>query len=578
MKRGNDLSRPSIHYPQPRLDPPTLDEHWERTYRMGSEALRQLSIGPLGGGLAAVFTLGAVEGATYLRPAASVSSIPRQCLFVVRYAVSQILPSLIWHTQPVQSIADLVGLDRTHYVRTAEEGLPTHKQLRLNHLRALRGAIAGSVMLTQLIALTGVWAKAHTAFGQQVQAGKEPPLVSTAKAASQPVDGVVIRLAGKDSDVTAFSMAQLGRRKLWPIFEEPQRHSVQALVDTYATASSGSNSTAAGVSAIGSGATTAQLVPIFWHVPSGAYGQPNSWKGMNIPRSWLFEVRQPETGQPVDPILILEADATPGDGSSLSMTMLEYDAMDFDLHEAAQAFHQIAKLAPTITTSSKAVGDEVLNTRVVRVMLVDCSLQVQTGGGSYTTVGDVIRKLRLADVTIDSKPLVSRALKEWLDRCHEDIEKSNPPAKLTKRQRNKPRRFVLETPNPDWFRSLNAELSKYGYEAVELSETKATNNSTTTSSHEPLPVLVYGKSSADTVYTIRALLERGLVDNPRHVCALLSGFEGLRDLAALRQPQVGHVCSSELYDAMFAFVRAEALKGRSTTDIQAELDAGAGFE
>ena len=80
---------------------------------------------------------------------------------------------------------------------------------------------------------------------------------------------------------------------------------------------------------------------------------------MHIPLSRLFEVRQPETGQPaVDPILILEADATPGDGSSLSMTMLEYDAMDFDLHEATQAFHQIAKLAPTITTSSQAVGDE----------------------------------------------------------------------------------------------------------------------------------------------------------------------------------------------------------------------------
>ena len=79
-------------------------------------------------------------------------------------------------------------------------------------------------------------------------------------------------------------------------------------------------------------------------------------------------------------------------------------------------------------------------------MLVDCSLQVQTGGGSYTTVGDVIRKLRLADATIDSKPLVSRALKEWLDRCHADIEKSSPQSKQSKRQRNKPRRFVLETP------------------------------------------------------------------------------------------------------------------------------------
>ena len=54
------------------------------------------------------------------------------------------------------------------------------------------------------ISTSGVWAKAHTAFGQQVQAGKEPPLVSTAKTpASQPMDGVVtIRLAGKDSDVT----------------------------------------------------------------------------------------------------------------------------------------------------------------------------------------------------------------------------------------------------------------------------------------------------------------------------------------------------------------------------------------
>ena len=551
---GNEASSLTIDHPQPRLDPPTFDERWERTCRMGSEALRRLSIGPLSGGLAAVFALGAVEGATYLRPSPSVSAIPRQTLFVVRYAVSQILPSLIWHTQPVQSIAELVGLDRTHYFRTAEEGLPTHKQLRLNHLCALRGAIAGSIMLTQLIALSGVWAKADTAFGQQVKRGKEPPLISTAKTASQPRDGVVIRLAGKDSDVTAFSMAQLGRRKLWPIFEEPERHSVQALVDTYASSSDSTSST---------GATTAELVPLFWHVPSGAYGQPSSWKGMHIPRSWLFEVQE----QGVDPILILEADATPGDGSSLSMTMLKYDAMDFDLHEAAQAFHQIAKLAPTLTPSKKlAVGDEVLNTRVVRVMLVDCSLQVQTGGGSTTTVGDVIRKLRLADVTIDSKPLVSRALKEWLDRTHAEIESCDDSKGVWRKQRNKTKRFVLETPNPEWFRSLKAELSKYGYEAVELCETTKTTN---------LPVLVYGKSSADTVYTIRALLETGLVDDPRHVCALLSGFEGLRDLAALRRPEVGHVCSSELYDAMFAFVRAEALKGRSTADIQAELNAAA---
>ena len=126
----------------------------------------------------------------------------------------------------------------------------------------------------------------------------------------EPGDGTVIRLAGSESDVTNYSMGIMGRRALWPIFEDPANPTVKSLVKQH--------------SVIGSSGMAE--VPTFWQVNNGQYSQSGSWDGLEIPVSWMFETKD-NTSSSKNLRLIIEADATPGDGS----TFLEKEIEHLDL-------------------------------------------------------------------------------------------------------------------------------------------------------------------------------------------------------------------------------------------------------
>lgn len=302
-------------------DNPTRAEEWLVASRMAHSAFSQLTVGPLnvlGAGVGSVFGIGLLEAWTQLDPVTKTSSIGKRVWFASRYAVAQILPSLIWHTQPVTSIAQLAKMP----LRELANPIPLRQQLRLANLQALRGAIAGSVVLTQVLSLAQVLQSAKQHYQERVLSGREPPL-STSTSTSTSGSGTVLRLAGERSSVTEYSFRQLGRQGLFCIYERPEPSILLPPSRTGTSTTSNSTSTS--------------KFPIYWHIPSGAYSNPLSWKGFTIPTSWLFHSKQ-------GPSLILEADTTRGDGSSLALLDGDGSKLDLDLFGAAQAFYQLSEM------------------------------------------------------------------------------------------------------------------------------------------------------------------------------------------------------------------------------------------
>jgi hypothetical protein len=128
----------------------------------------------------------------------------------------QIVPSVMWNTQPAATIAKHIHFDISQlYSRT---DMPTAKILRINRLTAFRGAVAGGVLLSQVLSLTNLLQQCRSRYSERIFAGKEAPFLDCTPYEQNEEPGVVIRLASIESDVTNYSMALMGRRKLWLIF------------------------------------------------------------------------------------------------------------------------------------------------------------------------------------------------------------------------------------------------------------------------------------------------------------------------------------------------------------------------
>ncbi|KAL3913268.1 MAG: hypothetical protein SGARI_000740, partial [Bacillariaceae sp.] len=216
--------------------------------RVFQDAYDRLVIGPGKAFLAAgcaVFGVGCLEGYQYLRPqssataaaAASPLSVSQKCHFVVRYGFAQIVPSLIWGQQPARTVAQVCGVALDQEALQAafygtRQSLPPTRRMAVNRLIAIRGAIAGTILISQVISFASVSSEAKAAYSERIEAGREPPLnvdIATGSAAQRAQShsnndndtqnlrqGVVIRLAGKTSDVTSLSMNREGRQHLFP--------------------------------------------------------------------------------------------------------------------------------------------------------------------------------------------------------------------------------------------------------------------------------------------------------------------------------------------------------------------------
>jgi Family of unknown function (DUF6739) len=530
-----------------------------------SRVLSTESLAPIAAGVSVVLAAGAVEGATHLAPrngaTPSASSAVTRGRFLLRFAAAQVLPSAIWGTQPAEAVAAAMEFRRPGSAPRLVTANPSAADVVLlrGRLAALRGVVAGTVVLSQVLALTNSIERAGDEYRARCDAGAEPPLRATAGSDTRDADsggttGVVIRLAGRDSDVTALGLDRMGRAGLFPVFEDPRRSSVRHLVRRHGGST--------GVAAFNdgrssgkwwswwerlSGSQTSVRVPVYWQVPDGRYGKRSSWAGLGpaLPKKWLFVNPQGRSAAEVPlRVLVLEGDATAGE-AAFGMASSAAEG-DLDLQEASQGFARLAELAPPVSPGEQPV-------EVLRVLLADANATVESGGGTKQTVRERVRELRLADVLVDSRRPLIREMEKWVHRTVSTEEVGQAPT---------PVRVCLETPSRQWFDAIKAALARENIEVV--------------SRTSGLPLLVYQRNTADTINTIDRLIGEGLVA-PSDVCALLDSHEGLEELREMikadQRRGIGVICSSVIFDELLAKVRRKATReGWTWEQIQRALD------
>jgi hypothetical protein len=391
------------------------------------------------------------------------------------------------------------------------------------------------VLLSQVVAVIGVAFAAKQSYENRCAAGREPPLERNG------TDGVVIRMAGRESNVTDFSMAQLGRRGIFPIFEEAQGHNVKELLRSYSSSSCRSSEWPA--------------VPVYWQVDSGRYSNIDSWNGMSIPRNWLFTTLRGEK------LLVLEADATAGQQSCMSLKRtVDAVELDLDLHEVGQGFYRLKRLID---------GGAPTDLKLLRVLLVDTSTPIVSGGGRVSTTRQHVSELDLADIVIDARAPLLQEITGWLAHVTPKRCRKYPWRTVQALLGKIP--IILETPDREWFLSIKTELAPFGYEVIDRSEAEPRFRT----KPADLPVLVYENSSADTIHTIRQLVAAGIV-SPSKTCAMITDYAGTK-LAESDLP-IGVSCICSIYVRLLSWVRKCVLQGESWKKIQDDLDQGLALE
>lgn len=388
---------------------------------------------------------------------------------------------------------------------------------------------------------------AKAAYSDRIVAGREPPLDEhTSDGDSSPKKGVVLRLAGEESDVTGYCMFKGGRSAVFPIFEEIQRASVQQLIRQHGYDYK-----------VQAAADDKPSHPVFWQIDDGRYANADSWRSFAIPKSWLFDMKKNEATQSKDneKLLVLEADATSGMSDAMSFQSVDATDLDIDLYEIAQGFH---KLEQSLTDPPEH--------RVLRVILVDPEATVKSGGGRETKARDYISELGLADIVIDARSPLVLMLTRWLSEVTKDNQRVTSSSW---RKKNDHLPVILETPNAEWFESIQAALLPYGYQIIDRDEVDkfpAVHPS-------QIPFIVYEQSTSNTIYTVRQYVQSGIVKADK-ICAFCPKYEGANDLEELGLGDIKTFCSSVLYSQLLAWVREQALEGRDYTEIQKELDTG----
>ena len=560
--------------------PLSWEEEQAARKRVLKDAYERLVIGPgqaLLGGFAAVFGVGCLEGWCYLRSDAPKTMTSFQ--FILRYGLAQVIPSLVWGQQPPRIVAQVHKIDYQN-VNIFLQELPPKRIMAVNYLIAIRGAIAGTVLISQVVSFAGVSSEAKAAYSRRIEAGREPPLQSSSSSSSSSSianknkinktneknnRGVVIRLAGKTSDVTSLSMEREGRRFLFPVFE------VSALVQPM-------------LRRHGVKRGNHYAVPLYWQVDDGQYGFHESWSGLTIPQTWLFEkashgynpqnkktssndavITLEENKKNAKKLLILEAAANREGPSALSLaTSKVTEDLDLNLYEIAQGFYQLQKL---VETDSQVSSSAALNYETLRVLLADANSKLRRGGGQETSVRDRVTKLGLADIIVDSQAPILLAVKDWLmtRKVHRTQASLSPWTWLSTTSGNE---VILETPEDSWFLSIREELKNLGYRVIDISEALHLYGTA-----HSLPILVYERTTQDTIHTIRRLVQQNIV-RPQDVCALCPTHRGLKERREMddNSVEIANICSSDLHDRLLRNVRQAALNGLSKDEIQQQLD------
>ncbi|MCA9371531.1 hypothetical protein KC726_01400 [Candidatus Woesebacteria bacterium] len=447
--------------------------------------------------LTAVGLIGLAEGLL-------ISKGPHAVEFSARYALENIAPSIIWLTQNPKLIAETMGLNPETILRTFGSSVrDANVQLLINDLVYARSILAGFIGVGYVV-------RAATALNEVKQSIKDRVSKGKAPFPKEP-NGKVIRLAGKQSDVTDYSLSpDIDGAHLLPVYEDAG--SMGQLVDRFSV-----NNT-----------------PVAWCVEPNKYGKNESWKGFSFYPSWLLKDKKGNK------ILYMEADASTGEQA---LALGPENANDLSIQETAQGFRKIKQIAQ----DGGADFDQSM-----RVLLASTQQKLVTGGGNIWTLRQQIEQQHEADIIIDSQAPLVEAICSWLKTSLSDDPE-------------KEKNVIFDTTNREYFATIKSVLERLGYTVLDKLDKAASNK---------IPRLVYQDTTADTAQTVISLIESQLV-SPQLCCALLDRSQGLEDLKAIEQETgetIPSVCSSVVYDKWFRIVRQLVLNGQSKEQIQYILD------
>jgi hypothetical protein len=619
--------------------------------------------------VAGVYCVGAYEAQLLLSPAFKAHVSAREVMqFAHHYASEQMFTSCIWTTKPADIIALSIGLDPCEVLRPlilngadqtalaagssepanlagTSNGIKGHNTgmaakksmvgdamrlgaqsaisdaeatLRAQGCAAIRSVMASAVALTQVLRTLAAALSAGGQFRNQISGGREPIFPND-------VQQRVIRLCGRESDVTALSLRRYGRHIL-PILE--RQYSKWG----------GDHDYMANAPPVKGGSAAFQLirqhsdglrVPVYWHVPENEYSNPWSWEGFDIGPSFLLSTT---TGRH---ILYMEADAT----NSEQSLALGRPSRDLTLECASQAFRNIEG---RVRASLGNVDDvDLRGFRTMRVFLGDLTQKIRSGGGS-----DGKRKLRRRaeerremDVLIDSQAIVLHEIVKWGRKMgvasRKKTKKVKEQQKIANRVDDETDVILFDTTSRDYFQDLSMIMERFGfdiacpYDVVQPRDEESLSTPKTRkelrrkdicndeASEDPrgvcnssmyrdghvqsagdsfgagkgggetafnggsdeenfeLPRLIYCTTTAESVNAAQSLVAAGAV-NPAKCCVLLDDAWGVKAVQNLVS-ETGHrfhaICSAVLYDDILRQCRVWARLGHSAEEIQEELDA-----
>ena len=446
-----------------------------------------------------IFSIGAIEAFLLLCPKKRHSSTS----FIFTYARQQIFSSIIWATKPAEMILKSMGKRPSEYLNSK---IKSKTKLRILGLQTARSTFAGFLGISQIFAMMFAFGDATEEYEAKLKNGKVQIVGQGEK---------ILRMSGKSSDVSDYTIDRFGINNFLFIYEDPKL--VTNIIDDHSDGLS---------------------VPCFWNVPDSSYGNPTSWgaseysiKSKNrgrgplenatfrIKRKWLSMVSNSkiddsgghDRANKPKKILIVEADSSVGEEA---LALSQENNNDLNLAEVSLGFRMIERLA-------RAQDAMKQHDKIVRVLLADESNQIISGGGKKIKIREHVVENNVVDILIDAKKPLLKSIIVWA------VETSKKMGKAWEQKS-----LYFDTTNEHYFRSVKLALAKYGWTV--LDGQSSSKDFICKERYSMAPCLVYQNSTTQTVDSIRHLVQSQNVP-PSNICALLDKHIGQRELEFLEE-------------------------------------------
>eukprot|EP00435_Cladocopium_sp_Y103_P075108 s194_g54.t1 len=382
--------------------------------------------------------------------------------FVLRYAVEQLLPSLIWCTQDASLVAEAMGFEPQALLKNLEGREGASTLLAVGQCHAVRSVSAGFNLLGQLFRFTQITNNVLKQFEQKVRLGKDVPLSSGAKER-------VIRLCGEFSYATYAAAAKSGRFHILAVMDPGNMPMLTEQL------------------------THGFKYPLFLNVPTKLWGQPDVWEpllGRAVQPSWLLQ------GVAGNKVLCVEVD-----GTERHEILLFGRVRKIGIEQASNAFRAISFV---MLRSLASQGLPSSSIQLLRVYLGDSHELSTTGGLARFTCRERVESRREADVLVDFHAPILRRLRLWaLDNAVDQVEGEALPTICFEPWLQGQGH---ETTCPERFQNL-AHLMRDTAQVVDQVQAVKLCKQLNT----PIPRLIHYPSTAETVNAAYALARPGEV-------------------------------------------------------------------